>query len=136
MELVLRYAQDHMRPSQVAVVCQNSGRRYRWFSLVCLILLLVTGLALAREFDLHSIYGKVLTGLVILWTLLLAVLALLSFYIHPAMHIRVSSAMTEEEIRVERQRVASAIVKMDITVRLELGLIMLALLAGASLHMV
>lgn len=136
MELVLRYAQKYMRPSQTAVVCQNSGRRYRWFSLVCLMLLLLTGLMLAKEFNLTTLYGKSLVVLLILWAILMLILALLSFHIHPEMHIRVSSDMTESEVQLERQRVGHAIRQMDIWVRVELVLAILAVLVGSYLHLV
>lgn len=134
MELVLRYAQGSMRPSQVAIVCQRAGNRYRWISFFCLVLLLATGLALAGPIVTGSPEAIVLVALGAIWLALAAILALLSFYIHPEMHIRVSSSMTEEEVRQERQRVGRAIVRMDITVRIELGLALFAVLLGAALH--
>lgn len=134
MELVLRYAQGSMRPSQVAIVCQRAGYRYRWVSCFCLVLLLATGLALAGPTVAGGPETIVLVALGAVWLALAAILALLSFYIHPEMHIRVSSSMTEEEVRQERQRVGRAIVRMDITVRIELGLAFLAILLGAGLH--
>lgn len=138
MELVWRHAQNHIPPSQIAVVCLNAGRSYRWLSLVCLVLLLASGIGLIKNFDpaiLFTPYGKMLSGLTGIWIVLIIILALLSFYIHPALHLRVSSSMTKEEIRLERQRVAKAIVQMDITLRLEIACAMLALLAGTSLHL-
>ena len=135
MELVLRYAQASMRPSQVAVVCQKAGHRYRWWSCLCLALLLLTGLALARPIVSGSPEAIVLFVLGGVWLALVLILALLSFYIHPEMHIRVSSSMTEEEVGRERQRVGRAIVRMDITVRIELALSMFAVLLGAGLHL-
>lgn len=135
MELVLRHAQGSMRPSQVAVVCQKAGHRYRWWSCLCLALLLITGLALARPIVSGSPEAIVLMALGAVWLALAMILALLSFYIHPEMHIRVSPSMTEDEVRQERQRVGRAIVRMDITVRAELALALFAVLLGAALHL-
>jgi uncharacterized membrane protein len=140
MELVLRHAQDYMRPSQIAVVCQNSGMKYRWWSLGCLILLLATGVLLAQKhpdsFNAESARGLITISMCVLWLVQILILAFLSFRVHPEMHLRVSSAMTEEQIQKERKRVGAAIVQMDITVRLELGCALLAMLVGASLHLV
>ena len=135
MELVLRYAQGSMRPSQVAVVCQKAGHRYRWWSCLCLTLLLLTGLPLARPIVSGSSEAIVLVVLGGVWLALVLILALLSFYIHPELHIRVSSSMTEKEVTRERQRVGRAIVRMDITVRIELALAIFAVLLGAALHL-
>jgi uncharacterized membrane protein len=140
MELVLRHAQVFMRPSQIAVVCQNSGMKYRWWSLGCLILLLGTGLLLAQKhpdsFDAETTRGLITIGLCLLWVVQISILALLSFRIHPDMHLRVSPTMTADEVQAERQRVGAAIVQMDITVRVELGCALLAMLAGTSLRLV
>lgn len=134
MELVLRHAQASMRGSQVAIVCQRAGHRYRWWSFVCLTLLLVTGVPLASPITPGSTQALVVVALGVLWLALVSILALLTFYIHPELHIRVSPSMSEEEVRQERGRVGRAIVRMDITVRIELGLALLAILVGASLH--
>jgi hypothetical protein len=71
-----------------------------------------------------------------MWVVQLLILALLSFWIHPDMHLRVSAEMTAEEIQIERQRVGAAIVNMDITVRVELACAIIAMLMGASIHLV
>lgn len=140
MELVLRHAQNYMRPSQIAVVCQNAGTKYRWWSLVCLILLLVTGILLAQKhpqsFDTETTRGLITIGLCVIWLMQILILAFLSFRVHSDMHLRVSPSMTAEEIQTERQRVAAAIVHMDITVRVELGFAIIAMLVGTSLHLV
>lgn len=135
MEFVLRYAQASMRGSQVAIVCQKAGHRYRWWSGLCLALLLVTGIPLAGPIVPGSNEGIVVMVLGGVWLLLVLILALLSFYIHPELHIRVSPSMSEDEVAEERRRVGRAIVRMDITVRIELGLALLAMLLGASFHM-
>jgi uncharacterized membrane protein len=134
MEFVLRHAQVSMPGAQVAIVCQKAGRRYRWWSALCLALLLVTGIPLAGPIvpgSVEAIVVKVLGGL---WVALVLILALLSFYIHPELHIRVSPSMSEDEVKEERRRVGRAIIRMDITVRIELALGILAVLFGASFH--
>ena len=138
MELVLRHAQQFMKPSQIAVVCQKSGKSYRWWSFVCLLVLFATGVALARHsglalnrLDLASI---ALWGLVTLWFAQLFILGLLSFRIHPDMHARLASDMTEEQIKIERARVGRAIVSMDRTVRIELGCALVAMLLGSLIQ--
>lgn len=145
MEFILRHAQSFMRGSQVAVVCQNSGRKYRWLSFVCLLLLLVTGLMRAgitestestEITETTLLYSFLLFSIVLIWVLLLGILGLLSFHIHPEMHLRVSPSMTEQEVTIERQRVGVAIRQMDIWVRIELLLALLATLAGAALRIV
>ena len=135
MELVLRHAQQFMKPSQIAVVCQRSGKQYRWWSFFCLLVLFGTGVLLARHsglvlnrLDLASV---ALWGLVTLWLAQLFILGLLSFRIHPDMHARLTSDMTPDEIKVERARVGQAIVAMDRTVRIELGCALVAMLLGS-----
>lgn len=139
MELLLRHAQNYMKPSQIAVVCQHSGKRYRWWSFYCLLLLLVTGIPLAMQhpapFDPTRIYGLAVWSLCGLWVIQMIILALLSFHIHPAMHARLSSDMTPEEMARERARVGVAITRMDRTVRVELFCALLALFAGSVLHL-
>lgn len=139
MELVLRHAQNYMKPSQIAVVCQHSGKRYRWWSFYCLLLLLVTGILLAMQhpapFDPTRVFGLVVWSLCGLWVIQMSILGLLSFHIHPAMHARLSSDMTPEEMARERARVGVAITRMDRTVRVELFCALLALLAGSVLHL-
>jgi len=139
MELVLRHAQNYMPPSQIAVVCQNSGRKYRWWSCLCLGILLLTGGLLvayrqqAPEQD--SPYWMILTVVCVVWIMQVLILAMLAYRIHPDMHLRVSASMSAAEISQERQRVAAAIVNMDIAVRVELLCALLAMMAGAALHL-
>lgn len=138
MEWVLRYAQDHMRPSQVAVVCQNAGQRYRWWSFVSLLVLAATGATLTDQhlFETNTTYRATCLALTFVWLVQLVLLALLSFFIHPAMHARVSTTMSEDEVRAERQRVGEAIRRMDIVVRVELAGGLIALAVGAGLGQV
>ena len=134
MELLLRHAQNYMKGSQVSVVCQNSGKKYRWISFVCLILLMLTGWLRVSGSEIQSPAGEwILTGLVVLWVLLLCILALLAFHVHPELHIRVSASMTEAQVQHERQRVGVAIRRMDFWVRAELVLALLATLLGVVL---
>jgi uncharacterized membrane protein len=139
MEVVLRYAQNYMKPSQVAIVCQQSGKRYRWWSFVCLMLLFATGMPMAMTssavFDPSSFYGRVILVLFSLWILQLALLAVLTFIIHPDMHTRVLASMSAAQIKEERARVGIAITRMDHTVRIELTCAIFALLAGSMLHL-
>lgn len=139
MELVLRYAQNFMRPSQIAVVCQHSGVRYRWWSFFCLLGLLVTGIPLAlmhpSPFDPSTRYGLTIWFLCTLWIVQMGILGLLSLRIHPDMHARLTSDMSSEEMQRERARVGVAITRMDSTVRLELACAILALFAGSILHL-
>lgn len=138
MELVLRYAQKFMRPSQVAIVCQASGRSYRWWSLVALTVLMITGIPLALRqagaFDVSTAIGLLLWGLCGVWLLQISILALLTFRVHPDMHARSRASMSEEEIRLDRQRVGLAIRQMDQLLRLELAGTIIAVLLGSSLH--
>lgn len=139
MELVLRHAQDYMKPSQIAHVCQFSGKRYRWWSFFCLLVLLATGVPLALQqpgsFDYTTPRGMTVWFLCTLWAVQMFVLALLSFRIHPAMHARLTSDMTPDEMKRERQRVGVAIQHMDRTVRTELAIALVALFAGSALHL-
>jgi uncharacterized membrane protein len=138
MELVLRHAQNHMKPSQVAIVCANAGQRYRWFSAVALCVLLITGILLVldrpRGFDVSSVRGVAVWAMCGLWAAQVAILAVLSFRVHPTMHLRADATMTAAQIRIERARVGVAIRDMDRLLRAELALALLALAAGAFLH--
>jgi len=139
MELVLRYAQTVMKPSQIAVVCQHSGKRYRWWSLLCLIVLLATGIPLALQhpaaFDPTTARGMTVWILCGLWIVQMAILGILSLRIHPDMHARLTTDMTPEQMQAERARVGVASVRMDRTVRLELFCAIAAMLAGSFLHL-
>ncbi|MBD3647393.1 MAG: CopD family protein [Pseudomonadales bacterium] len=139
MELVLRHAQQYMKPSQIAVVCQRSGKRYRWWSFYCLLLLMATGLLLAQQhpapLDPSTAYGLTVWMLCGLWILQLAILGLLSLRIHPDMHARLTSDMSPEEMQRERARVGVAITRMDRTVRIELFCAIAAMFLGTILHL-
>lgn len=148
MEWVLRYAQRTMPPSQVGVVCQRAGHRYRWFSLAALSVTGVTGLLLWRRLDnadlagrpghprmsLADPYGQTLLALVLIWAILVSLVALMAFWLHPAQARRSRPGMTTEEIQVERARVGRAMRRMELVLRSELVLSIVALALGASLH--
>jgi uncharacterized membrane protein len=138
MELVLRYAQQFMRPSQVAIVCQASGRSYRWWSFVALTILMGTGIPLALRqtgaFDAGTPFGLLLWILCGVWLMQVVVLALLAFRVHPDMHARSRASMSEEEIHLDRLRIGEAIRQMDRLLRLELAGTIIAVLLGSGLH--
>jgi|TARA_Y100000310_G_scaffold102141_2_gene100309 uncharacterized membrane protein len=138
MELVLRYAQKFMRPSQVAIVCQAAGRTYRWWSLVALLVLMASGIPMAlgqpHGFDLTTTFGLLVWMLGGVWLLQVFILALLSFRVHPDMHARMDVSLSKEEMQRERQRVGVAIRRMDQLLRLELAGCIVAVLLGAQLH--
>lgn len=138
MELVLRHAQQYMRPSQVAVVCQASGTRYRWWSFFALMLLLASGIPLAWNypggFDLANLSGQLIGAITLLWLAQLAILGLLAFRVHPDMHARADARLSEEAFKEERRRIGEAIRRMDLLLRIELGGAIFALLLGAALH--
>ena len=148
MEWVLRYAQRTMPPSQVAVVCQKAGHRYRWFSLAALGLIGITGIVLWLRLDnadlagrprhprmsLADPYGRTLLELAIVWVMLVALVSLMAFWLHPAQARRSRPDMPREEIQVERARVGRALKRMEIVLRSELVLSIVALGLGGSLH--
>jgi uncharacterized membrane protein len=135
MELVWRPAQQALPPSQTAVACQWMGRRYRWLSLVALLGAGISGFVrLDGAPDLASSRGRLVATVVGLWLLALAVLGLLALAAHPALHVRTPATMSEQDRAAARQKVRRAIRRMDILLRFELMLALLALLAGVLLR--
>jgi uncharacterized membrane protein len=135
MELVWRPAQQALPPSQTAVACQWMGRRYRWLSLVALLAAGVSGVArLDGAPDLGTSRGRLVVLVVVLWALLLGVLGLLAVAAHPALHVRTPATMSEDDRAAARQEVRRAIRRMDLLLRLELTLALIALLAGVLLR--
>ncbi len=138
MELVLRYAQKFMRPSQVGIVCQRAGHNYRWWSLLALTILMLTGSPMAMRqpdaFDAGSTFGMTLWVLCSVWLLQIIILALLTFRFHPDMHARMAVSLGDEERQRERQRVGVAIRRMDQLLRLELAGCIVAVVLGSQLH--
>lgn len=146
MELVWRPAQADLPPSQTAVACQWMGRRYRWLALLALLGAGASGFARVADaaartpgspadpLSWSTSYGRTLLALVVLWVVLLGVLAILSVVAHPALHGRTTADMPEPERQAARRRVQRAIRRMDRLLRVELGLALVALALGASLH--
>src|SRR3970282_1657631 len=58
MEFILRYAQKTMPPSQVAVVCKNSGGRYRWFARAALMVIGLTGVLMLLRLSEADLAGR------------------------------------------------------------------------------
>ena len=148
MEWVLRYAQRTMPPSQVAVVCQRAGHLYRWFSLAALAATGVTGAMLWLRLDnaalaarprhprmsLGDPYGRTLLVLAIDWAVLVGLVSAMAFWLHPDQARRSRPHMTPEEIQQERARVGRAIKQMELVLRSEFVLSIVAVGLGASLH--
>lgn len=148
MEFILRYAQKTMPPSQVGVVCKNAGSRYRWVALGALALIGASGLAMLidtgdsglrsrigdPELSLGDPYGRTLVLLTFAWLVNVALVSLMAFRLHPAQSKRSHPGMTAEEIAVERARVGKAIKHMEVTLRTELVVAIIATAIGASLH--
>ena len=147
MEWVLRYAQRTMPPSQTGVVCQDAGHRYRWFALASVTLVGITGLALVLNLDeadlvartgtdhltLANAYGRTLVLLALAWAIIFAAVAAMAFVLHPAQARRSLPDATREEIQQERQRVWRAIRRMEVALRTELVVSLVAMALGASL---
>jgi len=148
MHWVLRYAQREMPGSQVGIVCKRSGGRYRWFALVALGVVGVTGvLMLATTSDtefaarpgspslsLADSYGRTMLALSVTWVMLVVAVAAMAFWLHPAQSKRSRPNMTHEQIQAERQRIGQAIQRMDRVLRFELIAGLGAVAIGASLH--
>lgn len=148
MEVILRYAQKTMPPSQVAVVCKNSGGRYRWFALGALMVIGVTGLAMVLRLSdadlaarpgspalsLSDAYGRTLLLLSVGWVVLAAIVATMAFWMHPAQARRSRPDMTPEEIHAERRRVGVAIARMNRLLKTELYLSIAMVAVGATLQ--
>jgi len=148
MEFILRYAQRTMPPSQVAVVCKNSGGRYRWFALGSLLVVGLTGVLMVLRQDtadlagrpgdpvlsLSDPYGRTLLLLSAGWLVLATIVASMAFWMHPAQARRSRPDMTEDEIRAERRRVGLAISRMNHLLKTELVLSIAMVAVGATLH--
>lgn len=148
MEVILRYAQKTMPPSQVAVVCKNSGGRYRWLALGALLVIGASGLAMVLRLSeaelagrpgdpalsLSDAYGRTLLLLGVGWVALFGMVATMAFWMHPAQARRSRPDMTPEEIQAERQRVGRAIFRMNRLLKAELVLAIAMVAVGATLH--
>lgn len=138
MELVWRPAQDAMPQSQIAVACRWMGRRYRWVAAVSLVLIGVSGAALLVRSDetltVATSWGRTMWALILSWVAMAVVLAALAFHGHPNLHTRMPAELTEDQRRAAREQVRRAIRRMDVLLRVDLALALLAALLGAGLR--
>lgn len=138
MELIWRPAQEEMPQSQIAVACQWMGRRYRYVATAALAVMGITGVALVVSSDeaitLSTSWGRTVVALIVVWFAMALTLASITFYGHPSLHTRMPANATDEERKASRERVRRAIRRMDILLRLDLFLALLAGLLGAGLH--
>lgn len=145
MELILRYAQRTMPPSQVGVVCKNAGTRYRWFALASLGVVGITGALMLTRLDdssgygassltLSDSYGRTMLLLALCWSLLAATVLAMAFWLHPAQRKRSQPGMSADAIAAERARIGVAIKRMDRALKFELVLAVVSVGIGATLH--
>lgn len=143
MELVWRPAQEHVPPSQINVVCQRMGRRYRWLALSALALIALSGAGLvlaeppARRppLSVGEPYWAVMLALALCWATLVTLVSVMAVVAHPALHARTPAAMTPEERTAARDEVRRAIRRMDVLLRCELGVGVLAVALGTSVRL-
>jgi uncharacterized membrane protein len=148
MDVILRYAQKTMPPSQVAVVCKNAGGRYRWIALGSLLVIGTTGAAMVLRLSeadlagrpgdpvlsLSDAYGRTLLLLSAGWLALFAIVVAMAFWMHPAQARRSRPDMTPEEIQAERRRVGLSIARMNRLLKAELYLSIAMVAVGVSLQ--
>lgn len=138
MELVWRPAQEHMPMSQIGVACQLMGRRYRWVALTMLSVIAVVSLTLLpgrapETLVISSSFGRTILVLVICWFLLVALVGSMAFFAHPALHVRMPSHLDPEARAAARAEVGRAIRRMDLILRMELVVALVATFFAASL---
>lgn len=138
MELIWRPAQNAMPQSQIAVACQWMGHRYRWIAALSLAALAVSGVGLLatsdHELTLSTSWGRTTWALILVWVALAATLAAIAFYGHPSLHTRMRADLTDDERRAAREQVRRGIRRMDVLLRIDLALALVAGLLGSSLH--
>lgn len=138
MEFVWRPAQDAMPQSQIAVACRWMGRRYRWIAACSLAVLAVSGVGLAarseHQLTLSTSWGRTACALVLVWLALAATLGAITFHGHPSLHTRMRADLPEEERRAAREQVRRAIGRMDLLLRIDLALALVAALLGSGLQ--
>lgn len=134
MELLWRPAQRHLPPGQTNVVCQRMGRRYRWLALgVLAVAAAATVSGGDVTISLTSGRGRLGVALTACWVLLVGGVTAMAFFAHPALHARTSPSMSAEDRAAARERVRHAIRRMDVLLRLDLAVSMVAVLLAASL---
>lgn len=142
MEMAWRPVQEHIPPSQINVLCRRMGQRYRWLALSALALLAVTGVAMVLAepatrrppMSLTNPYWATLAALAACWAALVSLVSAMAVSAHPALHARTPAEMTTEEREAAREKVRRAIHRMDVLLRWELALAVVAALLGASLR--
>ncbi len=138
MELVWRPAQEHMPMSQIGVACQIMGRRYRWVALTMLSVIAATSLTLLpgrapETLTLSSPFGRTIAALAVCWVLLVALVGSMAFFAHPSLHVRMPSHLDPDGRAAARAEVGRAIRRMDLILRSELVVALVATLLAASL---
>lgn len=140
MELIWRPAQEAIPPSQINVVCQRMGRRYRWIALGALALIAASALGqLARSGEAPALlslghpYGRTVLVSALGWGVLVAVVVTLAVVAHPALHVRMDGSASQEERARTRAAVAVAIRRMDHLLRFDLAVALGTALFVASL---
>lgn len=143
MELAWRPAQEHVAPSQINVVCQRMGRQYRWLALSALALIALSGVglvlaepaALRPPLALAEPYWATLLALALCWATLVTLVSVMAVVAHPGLHARTPAAMTPGERAAAREEVRRAIRRMDVLLRCELGVGVLAVALGTSVRL-
>ncbi len=127
METIWRGTQSSLPQSQIAVACNWMGHRYRWIAAMALAGAAVGALGLRLSASAGSPSAQLaLWGC---WAFLVVVLGAVTFVGHPALHVRMSAEMPEQERVAARAKVARAIHHMDILLRVDLAGAALALVA-------
>lgn len=140
MEVVWRPAQRLLPAAQTAVACQVMGRRYRWLALGALGTIGVAAVArLGDRSTEHSLalsdpYGRTVAALAACWVVVVALVAAMAFFAHPALHVRTAAGLDPAARAAARAEVARAIRRMDVSLRTELVVALLAAFLGAALH--
>lgn len=134
MELIWRPVQRYLSPGQVNLLCQRMGRRYRWIAIGSLA---VAGGALApdlrRPHLLSSAYGRTVCAGFACWAVLAAGVLTMALLAHPALHLRHDAGLSSQERAAARERTHRAIRRMDVLLRSEIVIALVAVLLAASL---
>ncbi|MHB8245593.1 MAG: hypothetical protein ACYDGN_09620 [Acidimicrobiales bacterium] len=134
MELIWRPVQRYLPPGQVNVVCQKMGRRYRWIALGSLA---VAGFALVPALwhsdFLSSAYGRTAWADLGCWALAVVGVTTMALSAHPALHRRHGASLSSEEQTAARERTRRAIRRMDVLLRADIAIALVAALLAASL---
>jgi uncharacterized membrane protein len=135
MEFIWRPVQRFVPPGQVNIVCQRMGRRYRWIALGSLA---VAGGALApalrrSHFTLSSAYGRTAWAGLTCWALLVLGVMTMALLAHPALHLRQDASLSSAERAAARERTRRAIRRMDLLLRADIAVALVAVLLTVSL---